>query len=212
MNKRIVIVGNGTLSKKCLTVIQQQDYVIGVDKAAYWLIREGRRPDIAIGDFDSVTRQELVQIKKYFPFVRRFPKHKDQTDMELAIRYAIGKRPTEVLVFGGAGSRLDHTMATWYLLDLLWEAHIPHILVDEKNRVRLVGRGRTILDSGGEYKYISILPYTKTVTLALSGFRYNAPKTTVMRGTTRGISNEIAGRQAEITIFSGKAWIVESND
>jgi thiamine pyrophosphokinase len=212
MKKRIVIVGNGTLSKKYLGMIKPQDYVIGVDRAAYWLIREGRCPDVAIGDFDSVTKEEFGEIKKSVPTTKQFPKDKDQTDMELAFAHAIKKRPTEVLILGGTGSRLDHTLATWYLLDLLWEAHIPHMLVDEKNRVRLVGRGRTILAPGGEYKYMSILPYTKTVTLALSGFRYNASKTTIMRGTTRGISNEIVERQAEIIIYSGKAWVIESND
>jgi thiamine pyrophosphokinase len=212
MNKRIIIVGNGTLSKKHLGLIKPQDYVIGVDRAAFWLIRQGRRPDIAIGDFDSVTKEEFGQIKKNVPIVRQFPQDKDQTDMELAVSHAITKKPAEVLILGGTGSRLDHTFVTWQMLDLLLEAHIPHTLINEKNRVRLLGRGRTILVPGVTYAYVSILPYTKTIMLALSGFRYNLPKTTIMRGTTRGVSNEISGGQAEITIFSGKAWIVESND
>ncbi len=212
MNKIVVIVGGGTFSKKYLGMMRPQDYVIGVDRAAYWLIRQGRRPDIAIGDFDSVTEEEFSFIKKSVPVMKQFPKNKDQTDMELAVLHAIEKRATDVLIYGGTGSRLDHTFVTWQLLELLLTARIQHQLVNETNRVRMVDKGRTILVSGGEYKYVSVIPYTATISLTLSGFIYNLPKTTLLRGTTRGISNEIAGRQARITIYSGKAWVVESND
>lgn len=211
MHKRIVIVGNGTLSKKFVALIQPGDYVIGVDRAAYWLIREGRLPDVAIGDFDSVTEEELSQIKKSVPSMLQFSKDKDQTDMELAFRHAIEKRPTDVLVLGGTGSRLDHTMATWQLLDLLLTAKIPHVLINETNRIRLMGPGKIVIEKAS-YRYVSILPYTKSIIFSLTGFRYDLPKTKFFRDTTRGVSNEMTGRQAEITIFSGKAWVVESRD
>ncbi len=209
---RVVIFGNGKLSKKFLQEIHEGDFTIGVDRAAHWLIRQGRVPDMAIGDFDSVTKEEFRQIKKSIKHIQQFSRDKDASDMELAVSRAIEKKPAEILIFGGTGSRMDHTMATLDLLALLLSARIPHRVVNETSRVRLVGKGRTILISGGEYKYVSILPYTKTISLALSGFTYNLPKTTLVRGTTRGISNEIAGRKAVITIFSGKAWVVESKD
>lgn len=212
MKRRAVIVGGGSLSEKYLELMKPHDYVIGVDRAAYWLIRQGRVPDVAIGDFDSVTKEEFRQIKKSVSSLRQFPKEKDQTDMELAVFHAMEKSPTDVLIFGGTGSRLDHSMATWQLLDVLRMAHIPHVLVNRKNRIRLVGISRTILFSGGEYRYVSILPFTKAIILTLSGFRYNISKTTLVRGTTRGISNEIAGGHAEVIIHSGAAWVVESND
>ncbi|MCX6791484.1 MAG: thiamine diphosphokinase [Candidatus Gottesmanbacteria bacterium] len=211
MNKRIVIVGNGTLSKKCLTIIQRGDYVIGVDRAASWLIQEGRIPDMAIGDFDSVTKEELKHIQQSVKNIQRFPKDKDSTDMELAVVHAIEMKPTEVLVLGGTGSRMDHTMATWHLLDLLLEEKILHVLLNETNRIRLVGRGKTIIEKAS-YRYISILPYTKSIMLSLNGFRYNLVYKTLQQGTTLGVSNEIQKAQGIIRIFSGKAWVIESND
>lgn len=211
MYKRIVIVGNGTLSKKILAVIQPGDYVIGVDRAAYWLIREGRLPDVAIGDFDSVTEEELSQIKKSVPSIRQFSKDKDQTDMELAIQHAIRKRPMEVVVLGGTGSRLDHTIATLQLLDLLLTAKIPHVLMNETNKIRLIGRGKTVIEKAS-YRYLSILPYTKNIIFSLNGFRYDLVRKTLQQGITRGVSNEIQKAQGVIRIFSGKAWVVESND
>lgn len=212
MKKRIIIVGNGTLQDTALKDIQTADYVMGVDRGAYRLIQRGRVPDLAIGDFDSISKQELSIIMSSSKEVKKFPIHKDWTDMELAIREAILHQPSEVVIFGGTGTRLDHTVATWQALDMLLTAKIPHVLLDETNRVRLVGIGRTILINRGEHKYISILPYSGAVTLTLSGFRYDLPKTTLKCGTTRGVSNEIAGRQGVITLLAGKAWVIESND
>jgi thiamine pyrophosphokinase len=209
---RVVIFGNGKLSEKFLQEIHEGDYVIGVDRAAYWLIRQGRVPDMAIGDFDSVTKEEFRQIKKSVKHIQRFSPKKDASDMELAVSRAIERKPSEILILGGTGSRMDHTMATWQLLDMVLKAKIPHSLVNETNRIQLLGKGCTMLISREDYRYISILPYTNKISLTLSGFRYNLPKTTLVRGTTRGISNEIAGRKAEVTIYSGKAWVVESND
>jgi thiamine pyrophosphokinase len=211
MNKRIVIVGNGILSNKFFSLIRSDDYVIGVDRAAYWLIEQGRTPDIAIGDFDSVTQEEFTKIQQSVKNIQRFPKHKDSTDMELAVIRAIEKKPVDILILGGIGSRMDHTMATMQLLDLLLVAHVPHVLLNETNRVQLIGKGRLDFKKN-LYRYLSILPYTDKISLSLSGFRYNLPKTTLVRGVARGVSNEIVSGQAVITIFSGKAWIIESND
>lgn len=212
MKKRVIIVGNGKVTKAELPRINANDYVIGVDRAAYWLIQAGRTPNAAIGDFDSVTRAELATIRQAVKTIRTYNTRKDWTDMELAVRYAVSLKPSEVIIVGGMGSRMDHTIATWHLLDLLLIAKIPHILLNETNSVRLIGIGRTILVSGGGYKYVSVLPYSDSISLSLSGFRYELPKTKLIRGTTRGISNELSGRKAIIRIFEGKAWVIESND
>ena len=86
--KHILIFGNGKLSKKFLQEIHEGDYVIGVDRAAYWLIRQGRIPDVAIGDFDSVTKKEFGLIKKSIKTIKTYPKEKNSTDMELAMMHA----------------------------------------------------------------------------------------------------------------------------
>lgn len=202
--KRIFIFGNGKLHKKFLREIQTDDYVIGVDRAAYWLIQQGRTPDIAIGDFDSTTKKELNLIKKSIRSVKQYPGEKDRTDMELAIEYASGLAPAEVFIFGATGTRLDHMLATLHLLD-------KHILIDNKNRIRIVGRGKTVIEKAS-YRYISILPYTKSIMLTLTGFRYDLVRKILKHGTTLGVSNELRGTRGVIRLFSGKAWVIESND
>jgi thiamine pyrophosphokinase len=197
---RSVIFGNGTLNKNFLKILRPDDYIIGVDRAAYWLIQQGITPDIAIGDFDSVTPQEFSLIKNSIKTIKHYPSKKDATDMELALSYARG----ETLVFGWSGVRLDHTLATLHLLD-------KHILIDEHNRIRLIGRGKTVIEKAS-YRYISILPYTKSTTLSLTGFTYNVDRKILKKGSSLGVSNELLGDRGKISIFSGKAWLIESND
>ena len=211
MKKRVIIFGNGRLNKGLLKHITSDDYIIGVDRAAYWLITRGIVPHMAIGDFDSATAIERQVIKKSVKKFKTFPPDKNWTDMELAVNQAVRLSPDEVVIFGGSGTRLDHTMATWHVLDSLLKKNITHSLTDETNSIRLLGKGRTIFVPRG-YRYISVLPFTRTVVLELQGFKYNVPKMKLVQGSTRGISNEIAGREAAIRIYSGKAWVVESND
>lgn len=212
MNKRVVIFGNGTLDKNFLTLLKFGDYIVGVDRAAYWLILNKINLNVAIGDFDSTTAAEFRRIKKSVKRVETYSPEKDWTDMELAVRHAIGQKPTEVVIVGGIGSRMDHTVATWHLLDALLTAKIPHVLVNEKNRIRLVSKGRTILSPKGEYRYISIVPYSESILVKLSGFRYDIPKTKLIRGSTLGVSNELSGNRGVIEIFAGKSWVIESAD
>ncbi len=199
-NNRTVIFGNGTLHTNFLKILRPDDFIIGVDRAAYWLLTHNIIPDLAIGDFDSVSSEELKIIQTSAKTVKQYPADKDQTDMELAIRYARG----ETLIFGGSGTRLDHTMAVLSALK-------TQIFIDETNRIRKLSKGRTILKPGG-YRYISILPITSSIVISLSKFKYNLTKTKILRGSTRGISNEFAGRQAVIHLFTGKAWVIESRD
>jgi thiamine pyrophosphokinase len=202
--KRILIFGNGRLYKKFLQEIRKGDFVIGVDRSAYWLLTQKIIPDVAIGDFDSTTKEELASITKSIRIVKKFSSEKNWTDMELAITHANTLHPKETVIFGATGTRLDHTLANFHLLQ-------NHILIDKNNRIRLIGRGKTIIKKAS-YRYISILPYTKSISVSLTGFRYNLPKTKISRGTTIGVSNELRGKEGTIRLFSGRAWVIESRD
>jgi thiamine pyrophosphokinase len=96
--KRIFIVANGTLDRSFLRQIRKSDFLIGVDRAAYWLIQNKKIPHAAIGDFDSVASGDLGSIKKRVTNVILCDTHKDATDTELAMEYAVKLRPKEILV------------------------------------------------------------------------------------------------------------------
>ncbi len=218
MKNRTVIVCNGVLYPQIITEIQKNDFIIGVDRAAYWLIAHGVVPQVAIGDFDSTSRGEFNKLKKLIPTVKKYPSEKDFTDTELAVKYALKQKPTSIIIYGGSGTRLDHTIGTLHLLERCQKLGIPAVFRDRTNEVIMVGRGRTILKKREGSRYISILPITNSIQVTLTNFKYEIVKKTIIRGQTIGISNEFTGRQdcvrsqATIFVHRGFAFVIQSRD
>lgn len=209
---RALIFTNGTLHDSSLSEISNDDYVIGVDKAAYWLLKHGINPNVAVGDFDSTSKAEFKRIKKDIADIRTFPPEKDFVDTELAIDIAINKKVTEVILYGGSGTRLDHTLATLSLLELGIKHNIPILFKTETNEIRLVARCRTIIKKRGDLMYFSVIPYTQKIVVSLEGLKYPLTHATIHRGQTIGISNEFLTDSAIITVHAGMAFVIQSKD
>ncbi len=209
---RALIFTNGTLHDSSLSEISNDDYVIGVDKAAYWLLKHGINPNVAVGDFDSTNESEFERIKKDIADIRTFPPEKDFVDTELAVRVAIEKRVSEIVMYGGSGTRLDHTLATLSLLELGIKHNIPILFKTETNEIRLVSRRRTIVKKRGEYTYISVIPYTQKIVVSLEGLKYPLTHATIYRGQTIGVSNEFLTDSGIITVHAGMAFVIQSKD
>lgn len=206
----IAIVGSGTLSEQFLKAIRKNDFIIGVDRGAAWLLEHGVTPHVAIGDFDSVNQKELSRIKKLIKHVEMYQAEKDFTDMELAVQYALKEKPGEVIIYGGSGTRADHTLGTFHLLEHFLRAGIAARLMDEHNEVCLVS-GKQAVQKGG-FRYISILPFSESATISLSGFLYEVSRLPLTRSMTRGISNEFAKNQGTIDVHEGIVWVIQSKD
>lgn len=202
----IAIVAGGKLLKQFLTEIQQADFIIGVDRGALWLLQQKITPDVAIGDFDSVTRKEFQKIKQKVKKVIEFSKKKAATDLELAVDYAIKQKSERVIIFGGIGTRLDHTIAAVHLLEKLTTSGK---IIDSRNEIELVRKALHVFPS---HRYVSILPYTKKIVVSLSGFAYPLSRKELVRSTSRGISNEVVGKKAKIEVHEGIALVIKSRD
>lgn len=208
----IAIVAGGALDRVLLPRIQKASYIIGVDRGAHWLIKQGKVPDVAIGDFDSVTKREFSHIKKKAAtIIRELPHPKDATDLELAVEHAIGLKPTEVTIYGAIGTRIDHVWAGIHLLTKLVSHNICGYLVDKFNEIQIVRRG-VILKRYCEFPYVSIFPIGEKATVTLSGFRYTVSRQVFVRGSTLGVSNEIVASSARIIVHKGEALVIRSRD
>lgn len=212
MKKKIIIVANGRLYPKIIQEIQRNDFIIGVDRAAFWLTEQGIVPDVAVGDFDSCTPSEVQIIKQKVKHVQSYIPEKDFTDTELAIELALKQKPKEIVIYGGLGSRFDHTLGAVLLLERYEAAGVHATMKDEKNDIRVVGRGRTILEKREGYRYISIIPVTDTIQISLSQLKYTLKDKIIRRGQTIGISNEFIKDKAVLTVTRGKALVIQSKD
>lgn len=211
-SRRVVaIVGNGTLDASMVEPIRKADSIIGVDYAAFWLVARGIVPDVAIGDFDSVTKEEVAVIRKEVKTVESFPPEKDFTDMELAMEYAITLHPSEIIMYGGVGSRLDHSIGNIFLLNRFIDESIDIRLVNETNECRVVNKDVTVRKSSS-FRYTSLLSLTDESVVTMSGFMYEITKYILKRGQTVGISNEIKGEEGTVVVHAGVVLLIQSRD
>ncbi|OGG01609.1 thiamine diphosphokinase [Candidatus Gottesmanbacteria bacterium RBG_16_52_11] len=208
---RYIIYANGVLPETGAEGLKPDDFIIGVDGAAAWLLDRKITPSVAIGDFDSVSGDGMKRITAAVGSVLRYPQEKDYTDLELAVRYAVAADPAEIIIWGGFGTRADHTLSAVTTLEIPLRRGIPASMRDDRNILMLADGYLTIADDP-VYRYLSVIPYTRRISVTLSGVKYPVRRRTMMRGLSVGVSNEITARQARITVHSGKAVIIRSRD
>ncbi len=195
----------------CGKHIEDIDYIIGVDGGAHHLLRLGLKPDVLLGDFDSILESDLVHFKREGIEILKYPSQKDLTDSELAVETAIEKGCDSVVMIGCVGSRLDHSIANIHLLKKLLDNGVKGIIVNENNEITLI-RDRLELKREEDTR-VSLLPLTDKVTgITLKGFYYPLNDFTLELGSARCVSNEFAENIAEITIKTGLLLVIKARD
>ncbi|WP_042161840.1 thiamine diphosphokinase [Paenibacillus gorillae] len=214
MKQRILIFTGGRLGDWATKLVQPQDYLIGADSGALFLIRNGFTPDIAIGDFDSVTGDELAEIRLHSKaLIDCDPIDKDFTDTEMAFRRALEQQPSEIALIGALGTRFDHSLANVHLLSLALEQEVAASIIDEHNQIRLAQGPQTLSLNKGNYAHVSLLPLSQQVTgIYLTGFQYPLADATLQIGQSLGISNVILDDSGTIRFAEGILLIIQSKD
>lgn len=162
------------------------DFIICADGGANYAKEINVRPDIILGDMDSISEETKVFYQGVeFLF---FPTKKDETDTELAIDYAIKSGAREVTILGGLGSRMDHSLGNIYLLKRFFDAGVKAEIVDENNIIQLIGKKEEFQFPVGTV--VSLLPIGGDVEgLTISGFEYPVTDGQMTINNPYGISN-----------------------
>lgn len=193
---------------------RRPDALIAADSGMDFCYRNGIKPDVIVGDFDSADSAALAFfLERQKTRIVRLNPVKDDTDTESAIRLAIEMGATEITLLGGTGSRLDHVLGNIELLGIGLRAGVPVTLVDSHNRVRMTESGIAIARAEQFGKYVSLIPYTERVEhLYLRGFLYPLTDYCLRGFCSLGVSNEIVGERGEIAFDGGILLVIESRD
>ncbi len=179
--------------------------VIAADSGLQHAVALGLDVDLVVGDLDSVDTNALADLDVA---VERHPADKDATDLELALAAARDRGARRVVVLGGAGGRIDHLLgnalllgsAEWAGMEVEWRAAGSRALV-----VR--GAGRLEGEPGD---LVSLLPLGGPAVVTTGGLRWSLDAETLSPGTTRGISNEMTGRAAAVSVHSGTVLLIHT--
>ncbi|WP_379151889.1 thiamine diphosphokinase [Paenibacillus sp. sgz5001063] len=210
--KRVVIFAGGDLSAHYLSLLDEEDFIIGADRGALFLVSHGIVPDISVGDFDSVTSDDLKLIQTGSKrTITCDPIDKDLTDSEMALDLALDTQPESILLFGVTGTRIDHTLASIQMMTRALQRKVCCSVMDTHNYITLTGSKTEILDRG--YTYVSLLPLTPEVTgITLEGFQYPLTNATLKLGQSLGVSNVLSDKSGTVSIDSGLLLIIQSKD
>lgn len=211
MYQKIIIVSGGRLvdsvffQKKIAGM--ENHLVICCDGGARNFQYLGIKPDVIIGDMDSIDPAQLASYSDQGIKIIKYSANKDFTDTELALDYALDLNPDAIFIWGALGGRVDHTLANVFLLCKGQEKGINTYLIDEYGEAFVLDKKAVFINEAG--KTVSLLALSPRVTgITLKGFLYSLEKSTLKMGETRGVSNIINEDRASISVRSGKLLVI----
>ena len=205
--RAFIYAGGSILADNITEHPKGDDLCIAAD-AGYRNAQElGERVNILIGDFDS-----LGTIPEGDMEVLQVPAEKDLTDPQIAVETALARGADEIILIGGLGSRMDHSLSTLAILEDLRERHVHAHINNGYNRVHYLNASSTLILRSG-FRYLSVLAIDEKIKgLSIDGCKYPLKRATLNRRLQYAISNEITGNCAMISLRRGRIFVIESRD
>ncbi len=212
--KRALVFANGDLHDG--PAVQQAlrqgagGLIVAADGGARLALACGYRPDLVVGDMDSLDEATLAALLQDGAELRRFSPDKDETDLELALLTAAHAGATWVRVLGAVGDRLDQTLANILLLTLAALRGVDARLVAGRQTLWLIGPGEHTLE-GAPGDTISLIPLGEdAVGVRTHALRYPLCGETLRFGPARGVSNVITAEGARVILEHGHLLVVHT--
>lgn len=170
--------------------------VVAADGGANIARTLGLRPDVIVGDLDSITAEtrtvlagvEVVHVQR-----------QDNTDLEKALDLLVERGIRRVLMLAATGKRLDHTLGN---LSVLWRymSRLSIILLaDEWLGMPVSRKVRAVAPVGTT---VSLLPFGVCSGITLKGLKYPLANATMKVGDI-GVSNVTIAHRFEVHVSKG---------
>ncbi len=179
------------------------DLVLASDGGYRTAKKMGLNIDVLIGDFDSITSEDLKEAKKKGIKIISFPTDKDKTDGELTVDYAISLGSKEIVILGSFKEELDHALGNLFLLFKVDKVGIISKLITQLYEIELINSEKEYI--GKVNQELSLIPVSDTVEgLNIEGSKYNLKNVKVEMGQTLTLRNFIIDQNAKVYLKKGK--------
>ena len=175
------------------------DLQIAADAGLLLCQQEGLRPDLVIGDFDSMELEGTPE------GCVRVPVEKDDTDTMLAIREGLKRGCTEFHLYGGTGgARLDHTLANFQALLYLRRSGARGWLYGDDFCWTAVENETLTLRRQVDWGLVSVFPMAGEARgVDETGLQYPLENAALRPEVAVGVSNHFAADEAAVTVRDG---------
>ena len=179
-----------------------EDLLIAADGGYRAVLTVGLKPQVAIGDFDSLGSApagvETVIL----------PTDKDVTDTWAAIRLGMERGYKRFFLYGCTGGRFDHTLANVQTVADLASRGMECRLYGETQVITGISGGTVHFDAACR-GYVSVFSHTdRCVGVTIRGMKYALENAELTNLFPLGVSNEFTGQPSSVTIGSGTAILV----
>ncbi|WP_294095564.1 thiamine diphosphokinase [Proteiniclasticum sp.] len=211
MSKAIIVSGGKKPSRSLFDkLLNENTYLIAVDKGAEFFREENIVPDLLVGDFDSISKETLSFFQDK-TIVKSYDEEKDFTDTEAALHEAIILGVDEIDFLGCTGNRLDHFAGNLALLDQSLDKGVKAYMYDDHNKIYLMKSPGVIERDFG--RYISFQGFRGPVRgFGVKGVKYPLWNYDLKFGDPRTISNEFIQDKISVTFTEGALLVFMTED
>ena len=180
---------------------EKEDIVIAADSGLKHVLALGLKPDVILGDFDSLG---------YVPEgANVFPVEKDDTDAMLAIRHGLQLGYREFLLYGCmGGSRLDHTVANFQALQYLADNGARGWLVGLEHLVTVIKEEKLLFPETAEGILSVFCLGPDACGVNLENLQYPLVNGVLTSGFPLGVSNHFVGGKAAVSVEKGSLLVL----
>lgn len=212
--QRTLIIANGNLNARHLMRERIQEWaptaVIAADGGAQHALALDVEVDVVVGDMDSIREETRTTLADRGVRFEVSPPAKNETDLELALLYAVEKGAEQMVLVAALGSRLDMSMANLLLLthpalcdadvSLWWGHQTGWLIMPPGDDVHgQPGDTLSLLPLGGDAAHITT-----------HNLEYPLNDESLTHGPARGISNVLSAEHARIELGAGMLLAVHT--
>jgi thiamine pyrophosphokinase len=158
---------------------------------------------------DSIGPDVFAEITRRGAQVIEVSPEKDFTDTELAVRTAINRNASEIVICGALGDRLDHTLANISLLAYAQGAGVSARIVTEDQEARLLTPDAVNPIPGAIGDTVSLIALSDPTTgVTTHDLKYPLKEASLGLLSPLGVSNEISGPNPYVEFREGRLLLV----
>ena len=162
-----VIVGNGETPQGEIPMLflQHARFIVCCDGALEKLLKIGIKPDVVIGDCDSVSKERQQQFKD----IIIKDQNEEYNDLQKALKYCQRQQLGPVAILGASGLRDDHQLANLSILNMYAE-HMDLIMVSNYGLFSFISEDTTFASIPRQE--VSVFSFDGQAVFSFEGLQY----------------------------------------
>lgn len=170
--------------------------IIAADGAANKFHKKNTKPDLIIGDLDSVKKNVLDNIDSEIIKIES----QETNDFEKALLWCKNKNFTDILVTGFHGGELEHTLNNWSVF--IKYSSLLNLTIFDLGRYGFVLKGNNKINLA-ENEIVSLIPQPKA-TLTTKNLKWELSRGKLELGQREGARNLTISSQIQVNVLSGE--------